>query len=232
MFYYQSMRRWNAVYNAMNHLFYTLFLWLLFSQSLIMVQSWPWPHPDPPLHGMSWTGKGRSAHCPSLWTKWNPSQCALTHCKGKKRIFHWISIKWFQNLDALITGMVVSSYDFNPFPYCPIWVDSGERLLDFPNWITWVASPNIMFKSHKLAENLWNAWKSDLKCKTFILQSLVQFLWSTYSGPFQFHHRENKACNHPAAQVFFLWAQQQRAHWKQVQAIPVTACDFLRFIPV
>lgn len=33
------------------------------------------------------------------------------------------------------------TYDFNPFPYCPIWVDSGVRLADFPNWITLAASP-------------------------------------------------------------------------------------------
>lgn len=70
----------------------------------------------------------------------------------------------FQNHDALTTEMEESSYDFNPFPYCPIWVDSGERLLDFPNWITWVASPNMNFQSHKLAEKLWNTRKSELKC--------------------------------------------------------------------
>ena len=35
------------------------------------------------------------------------------------------------------------TYDFNPFPYCPIWVDSGVRLADFPNWITLAASPGV-----------------------------------------------------------------------------------------
>ena len=35
------------------------------------------------------------------------------------------------------------TYDFNPFPYCPIWVDSGVRLADFPNWITLAASPEV-----------------------------------------------------------------------------------------
>lgn len=34
-----------------------------------------------------------------------------------------------------------NTYDFNPFPYWPMWVDSGNRLLDLPNWMTCVASP-------------------------------------------------------------------------------------------
>lgn len=48
-----------------------------------------------------------------------------------------------------------STYDFNPFPYWPMWVDSGNRLLDLPNWITCVASPiqisfNVITAGHKL----------------------------------------------------------------------------------
>lgn len=52
----------------------------------------------------------------------------------------------------------VRSYDFSPFPYWPIWVDPGDLLFDFPNWMTCVASSN--------KKNMFNIYLRDTRYRT------------------------------------------------------------------
>lgn len=97
----------------------------------------------------------------------------------------------YKNINNELIGFQEKSndtYDFNPFPYWPMWVDSGKRLLDLPNWMTWVASPIqnssvvIIVVYEILRKNACILWYEGFG-----------FLSFTHWGPFQCHHQENTA---------------------------------------
>lgn len=89
------------------------------------------------------------------------------------------------------------TYDFNPFPYCPIWVDSGVRLADFPNWITLAASPEEAGEKERAkCAFLSQALKNQSKRGCLSTENLCQEIhnWEANGGNLrsarQRHHHE------------------------------------------